>query len=130
VCIANTKSGQRPANYTPEIGGTICDRLDGETLREICADPAMPDKATVLRWLAEHGEFRGEYAFTREAQAEDLLVEARGIVHNARSGCLERVRGRKVVTLSGRMELARARLRIEIRWWVTERLIPKIVPQS
>jgi hypothetical protein len=123
--------GRRPADDTPEIGSTICERLmDRETLREICADPAMPDKATVLRWLAEHEEFRDEYAFAREVQADDLLVEVCAIVDNARSGCLERVRGAKVVTVSGRHALARTRLHVEIRWWVAARLMPKTIPQS
>jgi hypothetical protein len=48
-------------DYTPEIGSTILDRLDAyETLREICADPTMPEKTTLLGWLAQHADFRDE----------------------------------------------------------------------
>jgi hypothetical protein len=43
------KRGRSPG-YTTEIAETICNRLvDGESLRAICADPAMPSKATVCR---------------------------------------------------------------------------------
>jgi hypothetical protein len=37
----------RPSDYCAEIPMTICDRLTaGESLRAICADAGMPDKAT------------------------------------------------------------------------------------
>ena len=45
----------RSFGYSTEIAETICDRLvNGESLRTICADPAMPAKATVCRWLARN----------------------------------------------------------------------------
>jgi len=125
------KPSLRPVDYTPEIGSTICERLfDGETLSEICRDPAMPDKPTVMRWLAQHPKFLDEYVFTCQLLVEDLAAEAVSIADNADTECRERVRGAKVVTLCGREELARRRLRLAIRHWVAERLIPKIVPQS
>jgi hypothetical protein len=34
---------------------TICERLiEGESLRAICTDPVMPDKATVLSWISQN----------------------------------------------------------------------------
>ena len=49
----------RPSHYSAEIADTICDRLaGGESLRAICADAGMPDRATVCRWLARYEEFR------------------------------------------------------------------------
>jgi hypothetical protein len=54
----------------------ICERLvNGESLRAICADPAMPARATVFRWLARNQEFRRSYALARQCQAEDLADE-------------------------------------------------------
>src|SRR5262249_46433192 len=53
----------RPSDYCAEIAMTICDRLaDGESLRAICADAGMPDKATVFRWIGRHKAFRNQYA--------------------------------------------------------------------
>jgi hypothetical protein len=57
----------------------ICSRLiNGESLRAICADPAMPAKATVCRWLARNAEFRSHYADAREMQRDrfaDIMIE-------------------------------------------------------
>jgi hypothetical protein len=47
----------------------------GESLREICRDEDMPDKSTVMRWLALHQEFRDQYAGAREAQADYYAEE-------------------------------------------------------
>jgi Bacteriophage Sf6, terminase small subunit-like len=117
-----TSPDQRPA-YTPEIGEEICDRLfEGQAVREICADPAMPDRASLQRWLAEEKEFATYYKFTLQLMEEELLADAWTIADNARSGCLEQVRGGKVVMLAGRVERARARLRVEVRWWVADLL--------
>jgi hypothetical protein len=49
----------RTSGYDIEIAETICERLlNGESLRAICTDPAMPARATVFRWLARNQEFR------------------------------------------------------------------------
>ena len=53
----------RPSAYSDKIAEAICERLiNGESLRAICADPRMPAKATVFRWLASNQEFRRSYA--------------------------------------------------------------------
>jgi hypothetical protein len=53
----------RPSRFTDEIGLIICERLaNGESLRAMCEDDDMPDKATVFRWLAFHEDFRDRYA--------------------------------------------------------------------
>jgi len=71
----------RPVDYTQEIGSTICDRLfDGETLSEICRDAAMPDKPTVMRWLAQYPKFLDEFVFTCQLLSKDLATEAVSIV--------------------------------------------------
>jgi hypothetical protein len=57
----------RTSGYNAEIAGTICERLmNGESLRTICADPVMPARATVLRWLASSQEFRQLYVLARQ----------------------------------------------------------------
>jgi hypothetical protein len=82
----SAKASLAVVDYTQEIGSTICDRLfDGETLSEICRDPAMPDKPTVMRWLAKYPSFLAEYRFTRQLRMEDLAVEALSIVDSAAS---------------------------------------------
>jgi hypothetical protein len=118
----------RPVDYTQEIGSTICDRLfAGGTLSQICRDPAMPDKPTVMRWLAHYPAFLDEYLFTYQLLAEVLAAEAVGIADNADIDCRKRVRGEKIVTVSGRKQFARCR---RLCLAVADRLIRKIVPQS
>src|ERR1700730_11290597 len=69
------KDGRSPG-YSAEIAETICDRLiGGESLRAICADPRMPAKATVCRWLARNQEFRRWYALARAFQGQDFAHE-------------------------------------------------------
>jgi hypothetical protein len=117
----------RPVDYTTEIGMTICERLvDGESLPAICADPGMPNQATISSWLAHHKEFHDEYAFAREWQADRLLDEIIGIVRDTKGDRGEMVRADgKVVTVWDPKDLARRRLRVDIRFWVAERLAPK-----
>jgi hypothetical protein len=126
------KSSLRPVDYTREIGSTICDRLfAGETLFEICRDAAMPDKPTVMRWLAQYPKFLDEYVFTGQLLAEDLVAEAVSVANNADAECRKRVRGAKIVTVCGREQFdRRRRLCLAVRHWVADRLIRKIVPQS
>jgi hypothetical protein len=80
----NARASRAVVDYTQDIGSTICDRLfDGEVLSEICRDPAMPDKPTVMRWLAQYPRFLAEYRFTRQLLEEDLAAEALSIVDSA-----------------------------------------------
>jgi hypothetical protein len=104
------KPSLRPVDYTREIGSTICDRLfDGETLSQICRDAAMPDKPTVMRWLAQYPEFLDEYVFTGQLREE--LAKA-VTADNADTECRKRLRSATIVTVSGREESARRRLRL------------------
>ncbi len=68
---ARKKTG-RPSSYSDKIATEICRSIaERESLRKICADDDMPDKTTVLRWLAaeENSQFRTQYAHAREMQA-------------------------------------------------------------
>ncbi len=48
----------------------ICERLaSGESLRTICEDSSLPDRTTVIRWLAKSDDFATKYARAREIQA-------------------------------------------------------------
>jgi predicted nucleic acid-binding protein len=77
------KRGRSPG-YTTEIAETICNRLvNRESLRAICADPAMLSKATLCRWLAGNQEFRRWYAFARRCQVEDFAFEILAIADDS-----------------------------------------------
>jgi hypothetical protein len=108
----------RPSEYSEQVAAEICVRLaDGKSLRSICLDDAMPDKATVFRWLAAHGEFRDQYTCARETQADTLFDEMLDIADDA---------GKDIVEGAVDQEhIQRAKLRIETRKWMAGKLRPK-----
>lgn len=60
--------------YAKDIQPEILDRIaQGESLRAICRDKGMPDKATVFRWLASDEEFATKYARARVQQADAIF---------------------------------------------------------
>ena len=72
----NPPKRSRSPGYDAEIAKTICLRLvNRESLRSICADPRMPAKAAVCRWLARNQEFRRWYALARASQVQDFADE-------------------------------------------------------
>jgi hypothetical protein len=72
---------QSPRVYGREIVDQILDRaVLGERLTTICADPEMPDLATVRSWLARYPDFRREYDLATECYMDDLLDQCHEIV--------------------------------------------------
>jgi hypothetical protein len=120
------KRGRR-SDYSAEIADTICNRLaGGESLRAICADAGMPDRATVSRWLAHYEEFRGLYGFARECQAECLVDEILKIARDSRRDYVEkRLPDGKVVRVVDHENIARSRLRINALKWIAARMAPR-----
>ena len=107
----------RPSDYSAEIAEAICDRLvDGESLRAICADPAMPARATVFRWLASNQEFRQLYVLARQCQAEDLAFEILEIADDSSRDYVKKTGADgKVTWVFDKEHFARQRLRIATR---------------
>jgi hypothetical protein len=118
TCESKIGADGRPTQYTTGIGNAICERLfAGESLRAICADEGMPAKPTVSEWLARYPEFRKEYQWTLADKAEVLAGETRKIADDAEHDYVEMARANgKVVTVFDRYNLARCRLRCDVRW--------------
>lgn len=114
----------RPTDYNEDIADKICERLaDGESLRQICADDAMPSRSAVFKWLGKHPEFADQYARAREEQAETLADEIVGIADETEV----RAQGEdgEVVLSLDPTAIARNRLRVDARKWVAAKLKPK-----
>ncbi len=104
----------RPSLYTEALAAEICRRLaEGESLRGICADKAMPAISTVMGWLfdGKHDGFSAQYARAREAQAELRADEITDIADGVEHGASEAVQA--------------ARLRVDARKWIAAKLLPK-----
>lgn len=117
--------GGRPTDYSQELADDICERIaDGESLRAICADEAMPNKATVFRWLGRHQEFSDQYARAREEQAESFADEMVAIADERETRVVMDGDGDAVVVFDS-TAVARNRLRVDTRKWVASKLKPK-----
>ncbi len=115
----------RPSLYTNELAADICRRLaEGETLRSVCRDKVMPDKATVLRWLGDKAkpEFRDQYAHARDMQADALFDEALEIADDVSGDWSTDKDGKKVLDHEN---IQRSRLRVDTRKWAAGKMAPK-----
>ncbi len=115
----------RPTRYTPEVAADICTRLaEGESVRSICRDGAMPALRTVMGWLfdGEHEEFLQQYASAREVQAEVWADEIVGIADDAAGDLTTDKDGKDVVNHE---HIQRSRLRVDTRKWIASKLLPK-----
>jgi hypothetical protein len=119
------KDGRTPG-YNVEIAEKVCERLlNGESLRAICADPAMPARATVFRWLARNQEFRRSYALARQCHAEDFAFETLAIADSSRDYVKTTGADGKVTLLFDKENFARQRLRIKARKMILARMTPR-----
>ncbi len=115
----------RPSLYTEALAAKLCLRLaEGETLRSICRDDAMPGKTTVLRWLSDkkNADFRDQYAHARELQADALFDEALEIADDASGDWSTDKDGKKTLDHE---HVQRSRLRVDTRKWAAGKMAPK-----
>lgn len=116
----------RPSDYREETAFIICARMaEGESLRSICRDEGMPDKATVFRWLAKHESFRDQYAKAMEARAETLADEIVDIADDGSNDWIERNDPENPGYRENGEAIQRSRLRVDARKWVASKLLPK-----
>lgn len=101
----------RPSTFTDELFDTICGRLEnGEVLRAICADDEMPDRSTVLRWIANDDGKRRRYDSARQACVEFWSDE---IIQIATDGSRDTISDEKGRAKCDHEWVARSRLRID-----------------
>lgn len=118
-----TSNAGRPTLYTPELVDSICDEIaGGRSLKSICEDDEMPDKATVFRWIGKHPEFRDKYARACEERTYAMAEEALEIADD--SGVDVSVDDEGHYTVNGEA-INRARLRIDTRKWFVSKMNPK-----
>ena len=117
----------RPSDYNEDIATTICDRLaDGESLRAICASAGMPNKATVFRWIGSHEEFREQYQWARQLQADDILGRILEIADDTSRDYVQKTGADgKVTWVEDRDHIANCQFRINALFRVVDLLAPK-----
>lgn len=122
--MAEEKRG-RPTIYSPELAAEIVRRMcEGESLRAICRDDAMPNRSTVILWIAEDREgFSSQYAIGRRAQAQLWAEEVLEIADDGRNDTYETDDGKQRVDMD---VVARSRLRVDTRKWILSKVLPKV----
>ncbi|TBY54535.1 terminase small subunit protein [Rhizobium leguminosarum bv. viciae] len=118
----------RPTIFALSLADAICERIaDGESLRSVCRDDAMPAKSTVLAWLADDDKiaFRTKYAQAREIQADGFVDEMVEIADDGSNDWMERNFGEETRWVENGEVLRRSQLRISTRQWIAEKLKPK-----
>lgn len=97
--------------WSPEIRTRVLERIAaGESVRQICREPGMPERTTVRVWLLNDPEFSAIHARARELQAE---VQA------------ERMEDVEEDVLAGKIDPNAARVVLGSMQWRTERMAPK-----
>lgn len=113
------------------MGEEICSRLaNGESLRSICKDEHISDKATIMVWLFKDDEiyrtFHDQYAQARRMQAEAMVDECLDIADDSTNDYMTRLNkdGEEHEVLNSE-HIQRSKLRLDARKWVASKLLPK-----
>jgi len=96
--IGSAKSGfalgvvSRPLYYSPALADEICRRVtEGDTIREIAADPSMPTMHLILDWRVRYPDFRARYEQARMDSAHimeyDMLTVAASATTRDQAAC-------------------------------------------
>lgn len=112
--------------FNETVADQICGRMaEGETLRQICRDAAMPARSTVYRWLSKNPPFADQYARAREALVESWADEIIDIADDGTTDYITKV-GRNGAEYEAvdQEHIQRSRLRVDARRWLLSKLNP------
>lgn len=116
----------RPSIYSEELVDEICERIaNGQSVRELCRDDAMPGMSTLFRWLAANESFRERYARAKEAQVEYLAEELLEIADDGSNDWMLRKNGEDATETVNHEHITRSKVRIDTRKWLLAKLAPK-----
>lgn len=111
------------STFTQEIADIICERIaEGESVRKICQDDAMPAMSTIFKWLNDHKTFSEQYARAREAQADKMADEILEIADDGRNDTYIDGDGRE---RTDQEVIGRSKLRVDARKWLASKMAPK-----
>ena len=114
---------KKASEYTEEIFDEICERMaNGKGLREICEDPQMPHRATVLRWIENDSGRQAKYQRAREACMDWYQEE---ILTIAWDDSQDTIHDRKGNPKCNHEWVHRSRLKVDTLKWLMSKLHPK-----
>jgi hypothetical protein len=122
----------RPSSYNLEIAQIICARIsEGESLRQVCRDEAMPSTSTVMKWARDIPQFSEHYARAREMLLEHWAEEITEIADDGSNDwSLREKRNKEGDVVSSEYvvdqeNINRSRLRVDTRKWLMSKLAPR-----
>lgn len=75
----------RPSAFSEELAERITDLIaEGQSMRRICQHEDMPDRTTVIRWMAKHEDFATKCAHARAIQADAVDDEIDEVIRECR----------------------------------------------
>ena len=118
----------RPTTYNEEIASLICGRMaNGESLRSICRDDAMPALSTVFLWVSKHPDFSEQYKLAMASRADAMFEEMFDIADDGQNDWME-IQDKEGDNAGWRFNgehVQRSRLRIDTRKWALSKMLPK-----
>jgi len=123
----------RPPLYSEHLAFEICIRLaGGESLVRICEKGEMPARRTIMTWLSRgdsgeqpYANFLKQYLGAKSLQQDIILDDAIDIADDSRWDWVERIVDGQKVYVPDNDVIKRARMRIDARFRVAERMAPK-----
>jgi hypothetical protein len=105
----------------------ICLRtFEGESMRSICRDPAMPSRSRVFKELVENPAFADQYARAREGLYQSWAEEILEISDDSTTDYVTKVgRNGHEYEAVDQEHIQRSRLRVDSRKWLLSKLLPK-----
>jgi len=88
----------------------------------ICREEEMPSKATIMRWMQTHEDFRWLYATAKEMALASFAQDILAIADDASEDTITRRNGRKV---PNRKRIRQAKMAVSVLKSFVERLMPK-----
>lgn len=121
----------RPTLYTEELAQKICLLVsEGLGFRAICETDEMPDKSTIMRWLAKHDEFCDQYEKAKSRcahlMAEDIIdiadnIEGQPVIVDG----VPLTQDGEIVKVIDNTSVNHARLKVDTRKFLMAKLMPK-----
>ncbi len=110
--------------YDEETAMDVCARIAaGDSLKEICADPEMPNQGVFYQWRADNKNLRDIYRVAREAQMDTWADDIVAISDDASGDYVDRVgKHGETERVVDPESTRRAQIRIDTRKWLMARL--------
>jgi len=114
----------RNTDFTEEAAAAICARLaDGEPLRQICRDEAMPAWRTVYHWIDANPDFKARIARARDVGFDAIAEQCLDIADDSSRD--ETEPDEDGMTRVNTEVIQRSKLRVETRLKLLAKWSPK-----